>query len=129
MPYTTTAHARASCWTSEELVPSAIGALRVLALVDPDSRRTHHAVVHGDVANQRDVPVHVHLGCSASVADARLDAVACARTVFAGEERGVLVCIGAEAEPSASEAHDLVLAADLLRSLRVHAVRLPSGSR
>lgn len=104
--------------------------LRVVTFVEPQTGRTHLALVYGDVTNVEDVPVWVRASCEPSVMVAR------APTLFEREVRGVLVCFGARCEASSgpersgSDEHEYVVAADILRELRVRSVRLSrTGTR
>jgi GTP cyclohydrolase II len=129
-----------------------VGHLHVVVFTEPGSGCEHMAVVRGDVANAPDVPV-----CMRARAEAELvrqaavvqahgergehaswgEDVTRVLGLLEREERGVLVLLDPArssggtrpGESLGADERDYVIAADILRDLRVRSVRLMGAAR
>lgn len=120
---------------SSATVSTHLGDVNVIVFTEPGSRCEHVAFVHGQVTDRPDVPVCMRArGMTAEERPEALwhDDLCHALSVLRNEDRGVLVLLrrSAEADPRtalsgrAADERDYVIAADILRDLRVRSVRL-----
>lgn len=107
---------------ASRLVVTEHGELRVVVFTEIGSSRTHLAIVHGRVAERAGVPIYLR---RSSAAEPSTEELARASTLLCAQERGVLVFLHSD-ERAAAE-REYVIAADILRELRVRSVRLPSA--
>lgn len=107
---------------ASRLVVTEHAELRVVAFTEIGSSHTHLAIVHGRVAAQAGVPIYLR---RSSAAEASIEELARASALLCAHERGVLVCL--ESDERADGEREYVIAADILRELRVRSVRLPSA--
>lgn len=115
-----------------------LGEVRVVVFTEPGASGEHVALVHGHVANQPDVPVCMRACMLRDEPGPNWDVeMQRALTLLENEERGVLVFLrqpgvfaseGPERVRNADE-RDYVIAADILRDLRVRSVRLMGAAR
>jgi GTP cyclohydrolase II len=122
--------------SSSATVSTHLGDVRVIVFAEPGSRCEHVAFVHGQVTDRPDVPVCMRARCVAEGEASEAvwqDDLSQALTVLGNEDRGVLVVLRRPSDPEAApparaDERDYVIAADILRDLRVRSVRLMGSS-